>query len=41
MSFPTNFIDEVPQAHYYFCRNDGCDFEPDVCIDEQQIGSRH
>ena len=26
MSFPTTFIDEVPQAQYYFCRNDGCDW---------------
>jgi len=25
MSFPTTFIDERPQRHYYFCRNDGCD----------------
>jgi hypothetical protein len=26
MSYPTTFIDEVPQAQYYFCRNDGCDW---------------
>jgi hypothetical protein len=38
MSFPTTFIDELPQRKSYFCRIDGCDWR---CTQDWEIFQKH